>query len=109
MPSWLKPEPHMGPRDRLNVSVVYALPDRQAVVQLELNAGATVEQALQASGLIGRFPEIGSAPACAVFGKAVTLTQVLKPGDRIEILRPLLIDPKEARRQAARSRSRSSP
>jgi uncharacterized protein len=98
----------MGPSDRLDVSVIYALPDRQPVVQLELNAGATVEQALQASGFLERFPEIGSAPACAVFGRAVMLTQVLKPGDRIEILRPLLIDPKEARRQAARSRSRSS-
>jgi putative ubiquitin-RnfH superfamily antitoxin RatB of RatAB toxin-antitoxin module len=89
------------------VSVVYALPDRQAIVSVELPAGASVADAVERSGLARRYKEIGERPlTCAIYGRAVKPEFVVREGDRVEILRPLLIDPKESRRQAA-SRERS--
>ena len=62
-----------------------------------------------APDLLKRFPEIATRPlACAIFGRAVALARKVRPGDRVEILRPLLIDPKEQRRQAA-ARGRARP
>jgi uncharacterized protein len=91
----------------MRVWVVYALPDRQAVEELELPESATVAEAVARSGLLQRFPEIGARPlACAIFGRAVADSQVLRAGDRVEILRPLLVDPKESRRRAAARGSR---
>lgn len=92
----------------MRVWVVYALPDRQAVQELELPESATVAEAVARSGLLQRFPEIGARPlACAIFGRAVADSQVLRADDRVEILRPLLVDPKESRRRAA-ARGRGS-
>ena len=86
----------------MRVSVVYALPDRQVLRELELPDSATVAEAVARSGLLQQFPEIGSAPlACAIYGRAVVDSQVLRAGDRVEILRPLQVDPKESRRRAA--------
>ena len=92
---------------RIRVDVVYALPDRQSVVKLAVAAGTTAEVAVEISGLRRRYPEITSRPLhCAIFGRPVEGSQVLVEGDRVEILRPLLIDPKENRRQtAARARA----
>jgi putative ubiquitin-RnfH superfamily antitoxin RatB of RatAB toxin-antitoxin module len=91
----------------MRVWVVYALPDRQAVEELELPESATVAEAVARSGLLERYPEIGARPlACAIFGRAVADSQVLRAGDRVEILRPLLVDPKESRRRAAARGSR---
>jgi uncharacterized protein len=93
----------------MRVSVVYALPDRQALVELELPEPATVADAVARSGLLQQFPEIGSRPlACAVYGRAVMESHVLRAGDRVEILRPLQVDPKESRRRAA-ARGRTPP
>jgi putative ubiquitin-RnfH superfamily antitoxin RatB of RatAB toxin-antitoxin module len=103
-----KPRLFMEPSERIEVSVVYALPERQFIARVKLDRGATVANALEASGLRRRFPEIAGVPSCAIFGTATTLSHVLQPGDRVEILRPLLIDPKEARRQAAHPKSKSS-
>jgi uncharacterized protein len=86
----------------MRVWVVYALPDRQALRELDLPESATVAEAVARSGLVEEFPEIGSRPlACAIFGRAVADSQVLRAGDRVEILRPLQVDPKESRRRAA--------
>jgi uncharacterized protein len=86
----------------MRVWVVYALPDRQALRELDLPESATVAEAVARSGLLEQFPEIGSRPlACAIFGRAVADSQVLRADDRVEILRPLQIDPKESRRRAA--------
>jgi putative ubiquitin-RnfH superfamily antitoxin RatB of RatAB toxin-antitoxin module len=91
----------------VRVSVVYALPDRQVLRELELPDSATVAEAVARSGLLEQFPEIGSTPlACAIYGRAVVDSQVLRAGDRVEILRPLQVDPKESRRRAA-ARSRT--
>ena len=71
--------------------MVYALPERAERRTLELPAGATA-RALAAAG----FTEVH---AVGVFGKRVALDQALREGDRVEIYRPLAVDPKEARRR----------
>lgn len=98
----------MPDTDQIRVRIVYALADRQSVVDLSVPAGTSVADAVGRSGLLKRFPAIAQQPLnCAIFGRAVLLNDGVHDGDRIEILRPLLIDPKENRRQAA-ARSRSS-
>jgi uncharacterized protein len=93
----------------MRVWVVYALPDRQAVQELELPDSATVAEAVARSGLLQQFPEIGERPlACAIYGRAVAESHVLRADDRVEILRPLQVDPKESRRRAA-ARGRKTP
>jgi uncharacterized protein len=95
--------------DLIPVSVVYAIPERQVTVELRVPPGTSVADAVASSGLTRRFAEIATRPlACAIYGRVVTLTQELRAGDRVEILRPLLVDPKEQRRQAAaRARTRN--
>lgn len=85
----------------MRVDVVYAVSaDEQNVVAVELSAGATVGNAIDASGLLRRYPEIDLARnAVGVFGERVTLDRAVEDGDRVEIYRPLVADPKEARRK----------
>ena len=99
--------PTVEQSESIRVNVVYALADRQSIVKLTVAAGTTAEVAVEMSGLKRRFPQIGpGTPQCAIFGRVVDASQVLVDGDRVEILRPLLIDPKENRRQtAARARA----
>ena len=86
----------------MDVEVAYATPEQQVIVTLTLPEGGTVEQAIHASGLLNRFPEIdGTDIKAGIFGSVCKLDQPLKQGDRVEIYRPLLHDPKEARRQRA--------
>lgn len=86
----------------VNVELAYAKPEQQLIVTLAMEEGATVEAAIKASGLLERFPEIASSGLNAgIFGVVCTPDQPVKEGDRIEIYRPLLHDPKEARRQRA--------
>lgn len=96
--------------ETLRVRVVYALPDQQVGVSLQVQAGTTVTDAVTRSGLLRKFPDAAARPLnCAVFGRIVPLTYELRDGDRIEILRPLVIDPKQSRREAAaRSRANST-
>ena len=89
------------------VEVVYALPARQRVVSVPLGAGMTALEAVHASGLLGEFPELdGASLALGIYGRRVEGSQRLRPGDRVEIYRPLRIDPRAARRQAAVSEGR---
>ena len=91
----------MAVPDEISVRVVYALPDRQSVVALRVPASSTVRDAVIRSGLLARYEEATTRPLeCAVFGRVVKLDEGLRDGDRIEILRPLIVDPKQARRQA---------
>jgi putative ubiquitin-RnfH superfamily antitoxin RatB of RatAB toxin-antitoxin module len=86
----------------VNVEVAYAKPEEQVIVALAMEEGATVEAAIKASGLLERFPEIALSELNAgIFGVACKLDQPVSEGDRIEIYRPLVHDPKEARRQRA--------
>lgn len=88
----------------IRITVVYALPERQASVDLEVPEQTSVADAVARSGLAARFADIASRPlACAIYGRSVPLTRRVRDGDRVEILRPLTIDPKENRRQTARA------
>lgn len=74
---------------------------------LELPAGATARQALEASGVLNEFPELGEAfPSVGIYGRACPPRQVLQSGDRLEIYRPLVFDPMESRRRRMRHRQR---
>jgi uncharacterized protein len=84
----------------IGVSVVYALPDRYWTADVRVPATATVGDALRLAALDAPGVEIAE-DRLAVFGRPVTPASALHDGDRIEILRPLLIDPKDARRQRA--------
>ena len=91
---------------RIRVEVAYAGPEGQWLVPLELDEGASALQAVMASGIVERLP--GFDPAAArlgVFSRPVAPDAPLAEGDRVEIYRPLLRDPKAARRaRAGRSR-----
>ena len=88
-----------GPEAMLSVSVLYALPAEQAIVELEFEPGMTAAMAVDRSGLLERFPEIrGHELVLGVFGRELPPDSRLKPGDRVEISRPLLADPRTMRR-----------
>lgn len=88
--------------EKINVEVVYALPQKQALVALKLEEGATVRQAIEASGLLEKYPEIDLAKnKLGVFAKLAKPDGVLRDKDRVEIYRPLIADPKEVRKQRA--------
>jgi putative ubiquitin-RnfH superfamily antitoxin RatB of RatAB toxin-antitoxin module len=88
--------------DAIRVQVAYALPERQDIVTIELPEGATVLQAVEASGLLQKHPEIDPARnKLGIFAKLVKGDQVLRNLDRVEIYRALIADPKEVRRQRA--------
>lgn len=86
----------------MHVEVAYALPETAHRVHLELNEGATVADALTAVSSIAPFSELSVLERpVAIFGRRVQGSDKLRHGDRIDVLRPLLIDPKEARRRRA--------
>jgi hypothetical protein len=88
--------------ERIEVEVAYARPDEQLILALQVPHGSTIEDAIRRSGVLERFPEIDLATnKVGVFGKVGRLDQELSPGDRVEIYRPLIADPKEARKQRA--------
>ena len=88
--------------DSITVEVVYALPQRQELVRLTLPAGSTVQQAIEASGLVQKHPDIDFAGnKVGVFGKLSKPDAPLRDRDRVEIYRPLIADPKEVRRKRA--------
>lgn len=88
--------------DRLQIEVVYARAAQQELVALEVAAGTTVQQAIEASGLLHKHPEIDLAKnKLGVFAKLVKPDAVLRDRDRVEIYRPLIADPKEVRKQRA--------
>lgn len=92
----------MAAKAEIAVEVVYALPAEQRVVRLQLEPGATVKQAIALSGLLKRYPEIDATSLRAgVYGRLAALDYRLAAGDRVEIYRPLTVDPKDARRRRA--------
>jgi putative ubiquitin-RnfH superfamily antitoxin RatB of RatAB toxin-antitoxin module len=85
---------------RLSIEVCYALAGEQALIAVELPEGATLQQALDASGILRRFPQIDlAAQKVGIFGKLKPLDAVLADHDRVEIYRPLLVDPKVSRQR----------
>ena len=86
----------------LHVEVLFALPERQELVGLEVTAGATVAQAIEQSGMADRFPQHDlTRCAVGVWGEVADRARRLQDGDRVEIYRPLQMDPQDARRELA--------
>ena len=95
-------------QQRIGVEVVLAFPERQELVSLELLAGSTVADAIDQSGLAGLFENFEPDPdKVGIFGHKVPMEQILRDGDRVEIYRPLIADPKEVRRQRALKQAKS--
>ena len=93
--------------ERIAVEVVCAEAGRQTVLSLSLPAGSTAGGALAASGILARHPGVDPASCTlGIFGREVPSDRLLRDGDRVEVLRPLLQDPRERRRQAARESQR---
>ncbi|MFO1392787.1 MAG: RnfH family protein [Steroidobacteraceae bacterium] len=82
------------------VEVVYARPERQAVARVRLAPGMTAGDAVDASGILAAHPELRDRSLdLGIFGRPVPRTEILHDGDRVEIYRPLVADPREARRR----------
>lgn len=93
---------------RLAVEVVYAAATRQVLKTVQLAPGGCVRDAIQASGLLGEFPEIDlQVNRVGVYGELVDLDTPLTGGERVEIYRKLIADPKEARRRRAGAKPKS--
>ncbi|NVJ62134.1 MAG: RnfH family protein [Gammaproteobacteria bacterium] len=91
------------------VEVTYAVPQEQFLAQVEVESDATVEDAIKASGVLERFPQIDLAQnKVGIFSKVTSLDTVLRERDRVEIYRPLIADPKEVRRKKAEEKRKQS-
>lgn len=87
---------------QMSIEVVYGVPTKQKIFTVDINAGATVEQAILASGVLTLFTEIDlTVNKVGIWNRVVKLSEVLNDLDRIEIYRPLLADPKEVRKRRA--------
>jgi len=92
----------MADAERIHVEVAYAGPRRQRVMALTVPVGTTVAEAIALSGIGREFPEIDLATAKAgIYARLVPGSEILREGDRVEIYRPLIADPKEARKARA--------
>ena len=99
----------MTDAELITVEVAYALPHRQQLIELQVPQGTTAFEAVQLSGIVGQFPEIDLESAkMGIFGQALGTKglklpkeHVLEMKDRVEIYRPLIVDPKEVRKRRA--------
>ncbi|TQV73204.1 RnfH family protein [Aliikangiella marina] len=86
----------------MKIELIYALPDEQDLIELDVKDGTTIEQAIIQSGLLERYPQIDlQSNKVGIFSKVAKLDTTLREGDRIEIYRPLIADPKEVRKRKA--------
>ncbi len=88
----------------INVEVAYALPGKQIIRAVNIDLGTTIGAAIVQSGIMMDFPDLDielENAKVGIFGKVATMTTVLADGDRVEIYRPLIADPKEVRRKRA--------
>ena len=90
----------MSDSEMIHVEVAYARPDEQVILGLDAEKGITLEQAIIQSGVLEQFPDIELGKnKVGIFAKLAKLNTELKEGDRVEIYRPLIADPKEVRRK----------
>jgi putative ubiquitin-RnfH superfamily antitoxin RatB of RatAB toxin-antitoxin module len=95
----------MAPIKKISVEVAYATPHQQKILSVQVEENSTIEEVIECSGLLKLFPQINlTEQKVGVFSKQKKLTDRVKEGDRVEIYRPLLIDPKEARKRKAKTR-----
>ena len=88
--------------ESINVEVAYAIPEKQIIRAVNVDAGTTIGAAIVQSGIMMDYPDLELEDAkVGIFGKAASMTTVLSDGDRVEIYRPLIADPKEVRRKRA--------
>lgn len=89
--------------ERISVEVAYALPEQQCIRVVQVAPGTTARQAAELSGIASVFPQLDLAAApMGIFSQAIDPDRyVLKAGDRVEIYRPLICDPKAARQARA--------
>ncbi|WES67175.1 RnfH family protein [Superficieibacter sp. HKU1] len=87
---------------KIEVAVAYGFPEKQYLLKVTLEEGATVEDAIRASGLLALRTEIDlSQSKVGIYSRPVKLQDPVHDGDRVEVYRPLIADPKELRRQRA--------
>ena len=93
----------MPDNQKIHVEVAYALPNEQDLLSVNVDTGTTIQEAVQLSGVLEKHPDIdlGKTNKIGIFGKLAKLDKILKDGDRVEIYRPLIADPKEVRRKRA--------
>lgn len=88
--------------EQILVEVAYALPHEQFLIPMSVAKGTTLQQAVEASGVLAKYPDIDLAKSkVGIFGKLAKPDTILREKDRVEIYRPLIADPKEVRRQRA--------
>jgi len=88
--------------DSIAIEVAYARPDKQVIATVSVPRNSTLEEAIRTSGILEQFPEIDlDKNKVGIFGKLRRRDHLLRPGDRVEIYRPLIADPKQARRERA--------
>jgi putative ubiquitin-RnfH superfamily antitoxin RatB of RatAB toxin-antitoxin module len=86
----------------IDIEVVYGLPHKQVLLSLPVPTGSTIKEGIKLSGIVAHFPEIIPDEATVgIFSRPEKLDCILKAGDRIEIYRPLIADPKEMRKLRA--------
>ncbi len=87
----------------ISIEVAYALEDKQVILNLSINESLTAREAINASDILTHFPDLDlDTIDIGVFGKAIKSDYPLQQGDRIELYRPLIADPKEVRRKRAK-------
>jgi putative ubiquitin-RnfH superfamily antitoxin RatB of RatAB toxin-antitoxin module len=98
----------MASPEKIAIEIVYAMPQQQTLLRIEVDAGCSVETAIYASNILATHPDIDlGVQKVGIFSKICDLGTTLKAGDRVEIYRPLTIDPKEARRLRAKKHKKS--
>lgn len=99
----------MADAGKILVEVAYAKENEQVIIPLNVDAGTTLEQAVQLSGILEQFPEIDlTQNKAGIFGKIAKADTELREKDRVEIYRSLIADPKESRRKRAEKKDKNS-
>ncbi len=90
--------------DLLQIEVVFALPEKQHLTVVSVPAGTTVGEAVEAAGIADKFPDVDvETLPTGIWGRPASRQAAVKEGDRVELYRPLLRDPREARRELAQA------
>lgn len=86
----------------ISIEIVYGTPTQQKLSSFTVPSGSTIQEAIESSGFLSEFPEIDlNVNNVGIWNRSKKLSEVLKDGDRIEIYRPLIADPKEVRKRRA--------
>lgn len=94
---------------QISVKVVFAVPDKQVIKEVEVAKGVTVRDVIAQSGIVDKVEGLVVDPKMVgIFGAKVSMDQCVEDGDRVEIYRPLIADPKEVRRQRAKRQAKAA-